>query len=132
MEFKGAKIDFDRYGPQDETSYISDGYHTFGELYEHRYALFIALMHCMQGAAWYSMKHANDVPMYNGWFIAGICLPSGDISYHLPLSLLGHVQEAGAKRMESGFIWDGHTSEDVIDRLYSFRHNQRRTLEFDR
>ncbi len=65
---------------------ISDGYHTFKELYEHRVTLFIALAntHCdllkelydkMEISSpwffpfWKAKKH-EDGTMYDGWFIA--------------------------------------------------------------
>jgi hypothetical protein len=68
------------------TNEISDGYHTFGELYEHRAALFVALINrCTDIPSWISHQH-HDGTMFNGYFIAGMNLPTGQISYHLPLA----------------------------------------------
>lgn len=96
----------------------SDGYHTFNELYDHRIALFIALMKAHPEISWRAMQHADGSRM-DGWFIAGMHLPSGDISYHLPETdwdkLLG-VGEARTKAPE----WDGHTPADVVIRLQNF------------
>ena len=63
---------------------ISDGYHTFNELYDHRCHLYIALMKTNIEISWRSKKHF-DGECYPNWFIAGMNLPSGPITYHLPL-----------------------------------------------
>jgi len=95
---------------------ISDGYHTFDELYEHRHALFITLANKYIDA-WKSRKH-NDGSEYEGWFIAGIGLLEGhQVSYHLPDRLWDKLQiEAYETAPVAG---DGHTSHDVIERLYN-------------
>jgi hypothetical protein len=48
-----------------ETDEISDGYHTFGELYDHRAALFIALMLSHPDISWFSDKH-DDGSVFDG------------------------------------------------------------------
>ena len=66
---------------EDEKELVSDGYHTFKELYEHRVVLFVALItaltqqeyHPSNKICWKSKKH-SDGTMYDGWFIAGIGL----------------------------------------------------------
>ena len=62
---------------------ISDGYHTFDELYRHRHALFLNLLADHRGVSWASKVH-SDGTSWDGWFIAGIETPKGQISYHLP------------------------------------------------
>ncbi len=111
-----------------DTNKISDGYHTFGELYDHRSALFIALCHAgvirdIQGdtvfgnvPVWKSLRH-SDGTMYQGWFIAGIGAKKGDqISYHLPMRYWDKLQVAEVSQAPE---FDGHTSQDVIERLLS-------------
>ena len=96
---------------------MSDGYHTFDELYEHRHALFINLMKmCGPSMAWFSDSH-EDGKMEGGWFIAGIDLPSGTITYHLPTELMDKVVATGAAQLDYGKPWDGHTPADVVKRL---------------
>ena len=94
---------------------VSDGYHTFDELYEHRNFLFLNLMRCNPTLAWVSRTH-SDGSEIEGWFIAGIELPTGQISYHLPDTLWDV-----ACRCSGGVYgrapWDGHTAEDVVKRL---------------
>ena len=102
-----------------DTNKISDGYHTFGELYEHRITLFIALCKLIrQGNTWRSKKH-SDGSEFEGWFIMGInTAPGEQISYHLPLSKWDDTDFVD--ELELAPIWDGHTSADVLARLKAF------------
>jgi len=104
---------------KENTGKISDGYHTFDELYDHRIALFIALMRCNPKISWRANNH-EDGSNLEGWFIAGMHLPSGDISYHLPNDKWKQLDNTGIQTMNNGPIWDGHTPKDVIDRLAKF------------
>ena len=106
-----------------DTNLISDGYHTFGELYEHRVALFIAL--CKKIAdfpekdtiVWRSRKH-SDGTEWDGWFIMGIGVRSGEqITYHLPISKWDDTEFCETRIMAPE--WDGHSPEDVLKRLQS-------------
>ena len=94
----------------------SDGYHTFNELYEHRHALFIALVISHPDISWRSKKHHDGTSM-EGWFICGMRLPTGDISYHLPMSKWEDLDTSGIDTLDVGVEWDGHTSADVVKRL---------------
>jgi hypothetical protein len=103
-----------------ETDEISDGYHTFGELYDHRAALFIALMLSHPGISWFSDKH-DDGSVFEGFFIAGMHLPTGQISYHMRVEpwrrlLEGQVLDK-IPHPQKAPRWDGHNSTDVIERL---------------
>jgi hypothetical protein len=104
-----------------------DGYHTFDELYDHRHTLFIALCRILVEAelyyndsdtfirVWRSKLH-HDESRYDGWFIMGIGKePGRQISYHLPLSRWDET--AFAETLVNAPEWDGHTSDDVIERL---------------
>lgn len=98
------------------TDEISDGYHTFGELYEHRCHLFVALMRSNPDISWRANNHV-DGTMFDGFFIAGMHLPTGDISYHLPLSMWTLLDGSGIATSLRGPAWDGHTADDVVTRL---------------
>lgn len=96
-----------------------DGYHTFKELYEHRFALFITV--CMllrlhtDAEIWRSTVH-SDGSTWDGWFILGIGSNYGkQITYHLPIAKWDDT--AFALTYERAPKWDGHTSDDVIQRL---------------
>ena len=96
-----------------------DGYHSFDELYDHRVTLFIAL--CRIGAKigraniWRSKLH-SDGSSFAGWFVLGIHKGIGkQITYHLPLS---KWEETGfAETLEKAPEFDGHTPDDVLERL---------------
>jgi len=93
---------------------ISDGFHTFDELYAHRIMLFMCLMKCNKNISWRSRIH-NDGSSYEGWFIAGMNLPTGTITYHIADQFWGMLDSI--QTLEKSPEWDGHTSEDVIRRL---------------
>lgn len=90
-------------------------YHTPHELYEHRYTLFRALVfsnyrsHC-----WMSKQH-HDGTMFDDSFIVGINLPSGPVTYHLPLSWWSRF--VGITEYKKAPEWDGCTPEQGLVRL---------------
>lgn len=97
-----------------EPGKISDGFHTFDQLYAHRILLFIALMKSHKDISWKSRLH-NDGTGFVGWFIGGMSLPNGQITYHIPdqfWNLLNNINT-----LEKSPEWDGHTSDDVLKRL---------------
>ena len=94
---------------------VSDGYHTFEELYRHRNFLFLALAQRFPNA-WYSSKNA-DGSEYEGWFVVGVTLPTGEqITYHMPVSLWDTCNNIGFEWRERA-EWDGHDSDEVIKRI---------------
>lgn len=112
---------------------MSDGYHTFQELYEHRHRLFLALVKIYdnyitplgcQVKCWKSLKH-DDGSNYDGWFLLGmtvnkpafqIGMPAEkyDISYHLPMK---HWHLANVVELPKAPPFDGYTPNDVLERL---------------
>ena len=104
---------------------ISDGYHTFNELYEHRRVLFKALgamASLLLFDFWVSKLH-SDGTMFDGYFITGIRLPYGMVTYHYPIKYYTDFVVAGAFELDKAPEHDGHTSQDVIERLNSIRHD---------
>lgn len=99
-----------------DTGNVSDGFHTFNELYDHRCHLFIALMISNPSISWRSIKH-EDGTSFEGWFIAGMHLSTGDITYHLPIKMWGMLDKMEITTLQFGCKWDGHTASDVINRL---------------
>ena len=108
---------------------ISDGYHTFTELYEHRIVLFIQLCKWLtaytgathKGEAdllpmvWRSKRH-SDGSEWDGWFIMGIGQEKGkQISYHLPMNKWKDTDWVNT--LDKAPEWDGHTPNDVLERL---------------
>lgn len=115
----------------DNPGQVSDGYHTMSELYDHRCALTAVLstIGAIGGDSWRSKAHhPDDGPMFDGYFIVGIDLPAGPITYHYPLS--DWERFAAVQVLEHAPKWDGHDSGDVVDRLLDFsRHLHRASLE---
>lgn len=109
---------------------ISDGWHTFDQLYEIRKAYNAALFN-----EWAIDDGADRFPAYNvhkskrhfdgelcfggGWFIVVAVLPTGQISNHYKLEDwdLFNIPEAE----KALYPFDGHTTEDVINRLKSLK-----------
>lgn len=101
-------------GPASE---VSDGFHTFGELYEHRCLLYVALMRAHPALAWRARLHA-DGSSQAGWWIGGLKLPTGEeITYHLPESSWSLLDGGQIETLPRAPKWDGHTSTDVVHRL---------------
>lgn len=99
------------------TDNISDGHHTFGELYDHRRALTAALTTAYPDKSWRSRAHhPDDNPMFDGgYFVVGMNLPTGQISYHYKLTHWDDFD--GVPELPHAPKYDGHTPQDTVDRL---------------
>lgn len=100
--------------PETGVGDMSDGYHTFNELYHHRAVLFSVICNLHPLCAWKAKKH-HDGTMYDGMFIVGINTPAGQATYHYdidPYWDMFLVPEA-----EFAPAWDGHTSDEAIKRI---------------
>lgn len=93
---------------------ISDGSHTFNELYYHRMVLFSIICNTYKDQAWKSWKH-NDGTMFDDYFIVGVTTPMGDYTYHYHKD---YWDIFNITWRLSAPVWDGHEPKD-IDRLYS-------------
>lgn len=93
---------------------ISDGYHTFDELYYHRMVLFSIICNQNKEKAWKSKLH-HDGSMYENYFIVGIDTKNGQYSYHYHMENWDHFN---IKELEFAPEWDGHKPEDIT-RLFS-------------
>jgi len=88
---------------------ISDGDHTFNELYYHRMILFAVICNTYEYTAWKSWKH-EDGTMFDNYFIVGINTPSGDYSYHYHKDYWDIFE---VKELLNAPKWDGHKPEDI-------------------
>ena len=109
---------------------LTDGYHTFNELYEFRKVYNAALFNewvdiktfnkdgswCSKYDVHKSWKHYDgELCFGGGWFIVSAMLPTGLISNHYEakdwnLFKVPEVEKAL-------FEYDGHTAQDVLQRL---------------
>src|SRR5688572_12683211 len=106
-----------------DTNKISDGYHTFGELYQHRTLIYISLCRAIEYLnaireeipVWKTTTH-SDGSSYEGWFLLGIYKEKGkQITYHLENSYWDMCNFA--ETLDKAPEWDGHNSNDVLNRL---------------
>lgn len=90
---------------------VSDGFHTFKELYYQRMMLFAVIVKQNKDNAWKSLRHEDgELCFGGGWFIVGIDTPEGSYTYHYEdnfYSLFDCIE------LERGKHWDGHTEKDV-------------------
>ena len=104
--------------PNYSAGQISDGYHTFDELYHHRALLFAALVNTQpwRSRAWKSKQHHDpNEPMYEGMFIVGVDLPTGQATYHYDLEYWDHFR---CKELDRAPVYDGHTPDEAIQRIF--------------
>lgn len=98
-----------------DTNKISDGYHTFGQLYDHRITIYMVVCKLLKQDSWRSLKH-SDGSEHKGWFVLGLFKEKGkQITYHLPISDWDGCDFA--ETLEIAPEWDQHSSDDVIERL---------------
>lgn len=96
--------------PAVDVEKMSDGYHTFADLYAQRLVLSAALAK-NNPHAWKSKRHEDgSVPFSGGWFIMGFDTDEGCYTYHYELKDWDLFQ---CKELDKGKPWDGHTSKDV-------------------
>ena len=98
---------------------ISDGYHTFNELYYYRMLYNAAFFNLLPKEWVHKSKHHNDGEKCfgGGWFIVMANLPTGQISNHYELKDwdLFKVPEK-----EFADEWDGHTPQEAAERLHKY------------
>ena len=115
------------------TEDTSDGYHTFKELYDHRITLFITLCRFVQleddsatsfggviprSRIWRSKRHSDGQICFGTGtqFVLGIWKAAGQqITYHIPIERWAETDFA--ETLDTAPEWDGHTSQDVLERL---------------
>ena len=97
----------------DPDKMVKDDYHTMDELYDHRTILFAIVCKQHSTSSWKSKRH-SDGTSEDGWFIAGIETPYGQITYHQKMEYWEYFD---CKELEKAPKYDGHTPEDVLYRL---------------
>jgi hypothetical protein len=121
-EFYPCKPDiFEKtYISEDQIGTLSDGYHTFDELYNFRKMYNAAAFNAWTKDGLYnvhkSKRHNDGMECFGGgWFIVMAVLPTGQVSNHYKMEdwdLFQCPEEEIVK-----FPYDGHTAQDVLNRL---------------
>lgn len=99
--------------PCEDVGELSDGYHTFNQLYHQRAVLFACIVKQNKNKAWKSFKHSDGKYCFdsNGeWFIVGVDTPQGSYTYHYAKE---YWDMFDCQELECGKEWDGHTEDDV-------------------
>lgn len=98
---------------------VSDGYHTFNELYYYRMLYNAAFFNLLPKNWVHKSKrhHTGEECFGGGWFIVMANLPTGQISNHYELKDwdLFKVPEK-----EFADEWDGHTPQEAAERLHRY------------
>lgn len=102
------------------TKNISDGYHTFEELYYQRTVLLSIICNTYSNISWKSKKHFDEEndPMFEGCFIIGINTPTGEATYHIKLK---YWEMFDVPEIEHAPKYDGYSSDEVLKRLQTLR-----------
>ena len=97
---------------------LSDGYHTFNDLYYQRCVLFATIVNSYKDRAWKTRYHEDGEPCFGGgWFLVTIETPEGAYGCHYENKYWNLFD---CKELQKAKHWDGYTDKDV-GRLLSLR-----------
>jgi hypothetical protein len=106
------------------TGETSDGYHTFNELYHYRMLYNAVFFNQLKNdPSWghgehKSWKHSDGEDCFGGgWFVVVATLPTGQITNHYSKE---HWDLFKIPERPMAEKWDGHTPEDVAERLEKY------------
>lgn len=91
---------------------LSDGYHTYNDLYYQRCVLFATICNMNKNISWKSARHSDGQKCFDSdnWFIVGIDTLEGSYTYHYEMKFWDMFK---VPELEKGKEWDGHTEKDV-------------------
>lgn len=109
------------YLHEDEMGNISDGYHTFNELYKYRMLYNAAFFNELAKGdikVCKSHKHHDGEECFGGgWFIVMAELPTGQISNHYENR---YWELFDVPVLDKAWEWDGHTPDEASTRLENY------------
>lgn len=88
---------------------ITDGHHTFGELYHCRMVMSAVICNSNSHLAWKSKLH-DDGSMFDDSFIVGVETPDGSYTNHYHME---HWDMFTVEILDRARPWDGHTADDI-------------------
>jgi len=116
---------------QEDMGEVSDGYHTFNELYYYRMLYNAAFFNLLPKGWVHKSKrhHTGEECFGGGWFIVMANLPTGQVSNHYELKDwdLFQVQEK-----EFADEWDGHTPQEAAKRLYEYLQQEQPEVDLEK
>ena len=90
---------------------LSDGFHTFKQLYFQRMMLFATIVKQNKDKAWKSFRHEDgELCFGGGWFVVGVDTPEGSYTYHYEAK---YFDLFDCDILDYGKHFDGHTEKDV-------------------
>lgn len=118
-QFKTAIAWLEKQGEPEDKGEISDGYHTFNELYRYRMLYNAAFFNLLPKELVHKSKkhHDGEECFGGGWFIVMANLPTGQISNHYELKDWDLFQ---IPEKDVADEWDGHTPQAAADRLNEY------------
>lgn len=110
---------------------VSDGYHTFNELYYYRMLYNAAFFNLLpKGWVHKSKRHNTGEECFGGgWFIVMANLPTGQISNHYELKDWGLFK---VPEKEFADEWDGHTPQEAAERLHKYLQQEQPEVNFEK
>ena len=115
---------------EQDTGEVSDGYHTFNELYYYRMLYNAAFFNLLPKVMVHKSKrhHTGEECFGGGWFIVMANLPTGQISNHYELKDwdLFKVPEK-----EFADEWDGHTPQEAAERLHRYLQQEQQEVDLE-
>lgn len=119
---QGVRFAKNQVVSSDDMNFVSDGYHTFEELYNYRRVYNAALFNEWARQGLYdvhkSKLHSDGKePFGGGWFIVMADLPTGQISNHYELKFWDEFKIPIKKYAN---VWDQHTPDEALKRLEQF------------
>jgi len=116
---------------QEDMGEVSDGYHTFNELYYYRMLYNAAFFNLLPKGWVHKSKrhHTGEECFGGGWFIVIANLPTGQISNHYELKDwdLFKVPEK-----EFADEWDGHTPKEAAERLKRYLQQEQPEVDLEK
>jgi hypothetical protein len=116
---------------QTDMGEVSDGYHTFNELYYYRMLYNAAFFNLLPKEWVHKSKrhHTGEECFGGGWFIVMANLPTGQVSNHYELKDwdLFKVPEK-----EFADEWDGHTPQEAAERLHRYLQQEHPEVDLEK
>ncbi|MGL5753063.1 MAG: hypothetical protein ACRCXT_21150 [Paraclostridium sp.] len=101
--------------PEQAIGDLSDGYHSYNQLYDNRLVLFACIVNLKPELGWKSLKHHDESDkMYEDYFIVGFTTPQGDVRFHYHIKYWNLFK---CKELPNAPEWNGADNKDHLNYL---------------